>query len=41
VSKRAAFVIDQEGIVRYAEVCPTPADLPDFTAIQQTLDGLQ
>ncbi|MES2332335.1 MAG: redoxin domain-containing protein [Bacteroidota bacterium] len=40
VSKRAAFVIDKEGIVRYAEVCPTPADLPDFGAIQQTLDGL-
>ena len=40
VSKRAAFVIDKDGIVRYAEVCPTPADLPDFNAIQQTLDGL-
>jgi peroxiredoxin len=24
VSKRAAFVIDKEGIVRYAEVCATP-----------------
>jgi peroxiredoxin len=24
VSKRAAFVIDKEGIVKYAEVCPTP-----------------
>jgi peroxiredoxin len=40
VSKRAAFVIDKEGIVRYAEVCPTPKDLPDFAAIQQTLEGL-
>ena len=41
VSKRAVFVIDKEGIVRYAEVCPTPGDLPDFAAIQQTLDGLK
>ncbi len=41
VSKRAAFVIDAEGVVRYAEVCATPGDLPDFAAIQQTLSGLQ
>ena len=40
VSKRAAFVIDKEGMVRYAEICPTPGDLPDFTAIQKTLEGL-
>jgi peroxiredoxin len=40
VSKRAAFVIDKEGIVRYAEVCATPGDLPDFEAIQQTLNSL-
>lgn len=40
VSKRAAFVIDAEGVVRYAEVCPTPGDLPDFAAIQQTLSTL-
>lgn len=40
VSKRAAYVIDKEGVVRYAEVCPTPGDLPNFAAIQQTLAGL-
>jgi glutaredoxin-dependent peroxiredoxin len=40
VSKRAAFVIDKEGVVRYAEICPTPADLPDFGAIHQILAGL-
>jgi peroxiredoxin len=40
VSKRAAFVIDAEGVVRYVEVCPTPGDLPDFAAIQQTLSSL-
>lgn len=37
VSKRAAFVIDKKGIIQYAEVCPTPGDLPDFTAIQSKL----
>lgn len=37
VSKRAAFVIDKEGVIRYAEICPTPGDQPDFTAIQQVL----
>jgi len=40
VSKRAAFVIDKEGVIKYAEVCPTPKDLPDFAAINQTLAGL-
>lgn len=40
VSKRAAFVLDKAGVVRYAEVCPTPGDLPSFTAIQECLAGL-
>ncbi|HMI62137.1 MAG TPA: peroxiredoxin [Puia sp.] len=40
VSKRSAFVIDKEGIVRYAEVLESAGDLPDFTAIQKTLSEL-
>jgi glutaredoxin-dependent peroxiredoxin len=40
VSKRAAFVIDKNGIVQYSEVCPTPGDQPDFAAIQQVLASL-
>lgn len=40
VSKRAAFVVDAAGVVRYAEICPTPGDLPDFSAIQATLAAL-
>ncbi len=40
VSKRSAFIIDKEGTVQYAEVCATPGDLPNFTAIQQVLAGL-
>lgn len=40
VSKRAAFVIDAEGILRYAEVLDNPGNLPDFNKIQETLQGL-
>lgn len=40
VSKRAAFVIDKDGNIKYAEVCATPGDLPDFTAIQSTLQSI-
>lgn len=34
VSKRSAFVIDEEGIVRYAEVLEKATDLPDFSKIE-------
>ena len=37
VSKRSAFVLDKDGVVRYAEVLEKATDLPDFTAIQKTL----
>ena len=40
VSKRAAFVIDKGGFVRYAEVLEKAADLPDFDAIQSVLAAL-
>ena len=40
VSKRSAFVLDKEGVVRYAEVLEAATDLPDFTAIQKTLSEL-
>jgi peroxiredoxin len=40
VSKRSAFVIDKDGVVRYAEVLETATDLPDFAAIQNVLKGL-
>ena len=41
VSKRSAFVLDRNGIVRYAEVLENAPDLPDFAAIQKTLQELQ
>ena len=40
-SARAAFVVDKEGVVRYAEQTPTPKDLPNFDAIKECLNGLQ
>jgi len=40
VSKRAAFVIDLQGIVRYAEVLENAGELPNFDAIKQTLKEL-
>lgn len=39
-SARAAFVIDKEGIVRYAEQTPTPLELPSFELIKATLAQL-
>ncbi len=40
VASRAAFVIDKEGIVQYAEVLDNPGNLPDFVAIKATLEAL-
>ncbi|MFT3675823.1 MAG: redoxin domain-containing protein [Chitinophagaceae bacterium] len=40
VSKRAAFVIDKEGIVRYAEVLDNAGDVPNFNSIQDVLKQL-
>lgn len=37
VSKRAAFVVDEKGRIKYAEVLDKASDLPDFKAIQQVL----
>ncbi len=39
-SARAAFVIDKEGVIRYAEQTPTPLELPTFEAIKATLAQL-
>ena len=37
VSKRSAFVIDSEGIVRYAEVLENAGDQPNFAEVKATL----
>ena len=41
VSARAAFVIDRNGAIQYSEQTPTPKDLPNFNAIQETLGKLK
>jgi peroxiredoxin len=41
VGKRAAFVIDGEGIVRYAEVLENAGNIPDVDAIQNALRNFQ
>lgn len=41
VAKRAAFVIDKDGVVQYAEVLENAGNLPDFEAIKKTLERLQ
>jgi peroxiredoxin len=38
VSKRAAFVINEEGVIMYAEVLENAGDLPDFEAIKNALN---
>lgn len=40
VAKRSAFVVDGQGIIRYAESKDSPGDLPDFEAIKATLKEL-
>ena len=39
-SARAAFVIDKQGVVRYAEQTPTPKELPNFAKIKEVLATL-
>ena len=40
VSKRSAFVVDTNGLIQYAEVLESAGDVPNFTAVQQTLASL-
>jgi peroxiredoxin len=40
-SARAAFVIDKNGVVQYAEQTPTPKDLPNFDSIKAKLAELK
>jgi len=41
VSKRSAFVIDQDGIIRYAEVLDNASEQPNFKNITLILGGLK
>ena len=37
VSKRASFVIDRQGVIRYSQILENAGEFPDFGAIQSTL----
>ncbi|CAF4617950.1 unnamed protein product [Rotaria sp. Silwood2] len=39
VTKRSAFIIDKQGIIRYAEILVDPTKLPDFDKIKEILDN--
>src|SRR5262245_28961041 len=41
VAKRSAFIIDKQGVVRYAESSDDPKQLPNFNAIKETLAKLK
>ncbi len=40
VAKRSAFVVDKEGVVRYAEVLENAGEEPNYNAIQAALKDL-
>jgi len=41
VSKRSAFVIDKNGIIRYAEILENASEQPNFKNITLILEGLK
>jgi glutaredoxin-dependent peroxiredoxin len=40
VSKRSAFIIDKEGVIRYAEILEDAGQLPNFEKIKEVLKSL-
>lgn len=40
VAKRSAFVIDKQGLVRFADVKESPKDMPDFDGVKSALKDL-
>ena len=40
VSKRSAFVVDKEGVIKYAQVLENASQVPDFDKIQEKLANL-
>ncbi|MEJ7589776.1 MAG: peroxiredoxin [Ferruginibacter sp.] len=41
VSKRAAFVLDKDGIIQYIEICGSASELPDLDKVQKVLTKLE
>ncbi|MCB0660021.1 MAG: redoxin domain-containing protein [Saprospiraceae bacterium] len=40
VSKRSAFVVDKDGVIKYAEVLDKASDLPNFDLINSILETM-
>ena len=40
VSKRSAFIIDKQGVIKYSEVLENAGNVPDFRAIREVLERL-
>lgn len=40
-AKRATFVIDKEGIIRFIEILPSPGDFPNMDAIKKVVSELK
>ncbi|GAB3182112.1 hypothetical protein GCM10027291_52760 [Telluribacter humicola] len=40
ISKRAAFVVDKEGVIQYVEILDDARELPDFGALKDTLEAM-
>ena len=41
VSKRAAFIVDKDGMIAYAEVLENADEMPDFVAINEKIGSLR
>lgn len=41
VAKRASFVIDKEGVIRFVQILENASDYPDFDGIKKALEGLK
>jgi len=41
VAKRSSFVIDKEGVVRFAEILENASDYPNFAGIKKALEELK
>ncbi len=40
VSKRSAFIVDKNGVIRYAEVLENASELPNFAELNEALSSL-
>jgi len=40
VAKRSAFVVGEDGTIKYAEILESAGDLPDFGKIRSTIESL-